>query len=224
MAAGRTLIVGDVHGCLDELLLLLSEVAFRPDEDRLIATGDLVGKGPSGAEVIRFFREGGHEAVRGNHDERILEWWRVRSLGLRARPLKPTHAAHALRMDDVDWAWLAERPLFLRLPEENVLVLHAGLDLRRPLVAQHPRDLMNTRSIRGDGAPSRRLGRTPWASRWRGPEHIVFGHDAVRGLQQWPHATGLDTGCVYGHALTALVLPAWEIVSVSARRVYVPAA
>ena len=217
-ATSRTVIVGDVHGCLDELRGLLDDLDFDPGRDALVSVGDLVGKGPAGAEVVRWFREGGHRAVRGNHEDKVLGW----RLGHRARPLTGSHLAHAQALSDADWRWLEALPLWLRLPEHGACVVHAGRMPDRPLEAHEPWVLTNVRALRADGRPSRRHeDGEPWAASWRGPEEIVFGHDAISGLQRWPFATGLDTGCVYGGALSAYVLPERRVVSHPAHHRYV---
>ena len=76
-----------------------------------------------------------------------------------------------------------------------------------PVEKQEREHLIAMRSITADGRPSKRIEGTPWAALWTGPEHAVFGHDAIRALQQHALATGLDTGCVYGRELTACGCP-----------------
>lgn len=79
----------------------------------------------------------------------------------------------------------------------------------------------NDRSILPDGTvTSKFFNNWPWARLWDGPQTVFFGHDADRGLQQYEHAIGLDTGCVYGGKLTACILPERRLVSVNAKREY----
>jgi Calcineurin-like phosphoesterase len=215
----RTLLIGDVHGCVDELQALLAAAGVTP-QDRVVLVGDLVAKGPDSRGVVRLARERGFQAVLGNHDAAVL---RVRQPDAGGRPPRPEHRRVAASLSDEDWRWLEALPLTLALPEHGVRVVHAGLVPGVPLEAQAREDLLNLRSITPGGRGSRRIEEgVPWASVWQGPEHVVFGHDAVRGLQRHPFATGLDTGCVYGGALTGLLLPERRLVSVPARRAYVP--
>ena len=217
----RTIVVGDVHGCLDELQALLRQCGVIRG-DRVVLAGDLVAKGPDSRGVVQLVRETGALAVLGNHDDYCLDVWRRRQQGEPRRPRRWLLDT----LDESDWAFLEGLPLFLRLGLEReggpeVAVVHAGAVPGVPLEKQERDNLLNLRSMVGGTAPTRRLlMRWPWAAAWRGSEHIVFGHDAVRGLQQYPLATGIDTGCVYGRELTALELPARRLHKVAARRRY----
>ncbi len=218
----RTVIVGDVHGCLDELLALV-ERCGDPRDTRYVLVGDLVAKGPDSRGVVAWARTSGAEAVLGNHDAAVL-YARSGDAELSPRP-GALHVAIAAQLAAEDLAWLEARPLWIAIEGDDGpshVVVHGGLVPGVPLEAQERKYLLNLRSITPQGEPSKKTDGTPWASLWQGPPHAVFGHDAVRGLQQHRWATGLDTGCVYGGALTALVLPTNELVSVPARRIYAP--
>lgn len=181
--------------------------------------GDLVAKGPHSAGVVRRARELGALAVKGNHDAHVLRW-RAGKMP-EGKRLKPEHRQVLETLEDADWEYLEALPLYRRFPELNVLAVHAGLVPGVALEEQSPEHLLNLRSLAPDGTPSKRVdGGEPWASRWKGPELVIFGHDAMRGLQRHPHALGLDSGCVYGGRLTAYVLPEGRLYSVRARRAY----
>ncbi len=202
------LVVGDVHGCFDELSSLDRRYG---SGRRLVLVGDLVAKGPSSAEVVAYARARDAWAVLGNHDARLLKARRGQAPGSEHEGLVPTFR-------EEDWAYLEALPLWLRL-DEGTVVVHGGLVPGIALERQERRHLLTLRSLR-DGRPSSKVDGTPWAARWPGPEHVLFGHDAVRGLQLHPHATGLDSGCVYGGQLTAALWPERRLVTEPARRVH----
>lgn len=235
----RTILVGDIHGCPDELGDLLDRVRYAQGSDTLVLVGDLVARGPDSRGAIERARNAGAVAVRGNHDEKLLTWWRIaRTDGPeqahQAVKLSERHRTAVAQLHEEHFAWLEALPLTYELPAHSILVVHAGIDPTRALSEQDPHLLMNIRSIDEHGVATRQLTGTPWARAWQGPPHIVFGHDARRGLQIEPWATGLDTGCCYGRTLTALVLDAGEpvptepearrarLVSVPARKTYCP--
>jgi hypothetical protein len=223
----RTIVIGDIHGCADELKDLVAKAGWRPGE-RLVSVGDVVAKGPDSQAVVAFLRETGALAVLGNHDAHVL---RLRQIALGREPddgrkPRPEHQQVLETLTEPDWAYLEALPLWLRLGPEreaapDTVVVHGGVVPGVPIEQQDRKHLLSLRSITNEGEPTRKGKGMPWASRWRGPERIVFGHDAVRGLQEYAYATGLDTGCVYGGALTALVLPERKLVSVRAQRAYV---
>ena len=228
----RVIIIGDVHGCFDELLALLDACDFNAHTDTVILVGDLVNKGPKSAEVVAAARERGFFAVRGNHDDSSL-FGRERRDAARAR-------GEALANDDkyswtdqlseADLAFLRELPYTLALPTLGAMVVHAGLVPGVPLEAQELAAMYTMRNlIKSDGLGAVRATWSdkakqgvPWAGEWPSDEpHVFFGHDVKRGLQLYPHATGLDTGCCYGKSLSAMIVPERRLMQVSAHAMYV---
>jgi hypothetical protein len=214
---GRTIVVGDIHGCALEFDDLLRRVRYAAGVDRLVLVGDLVARGPDSAGVVELARSCGAWAVRGNHDEKVLSWWRYaqehgRRGADRKVKLSERHRAVAEALTERQFGFLAALPLMIALPEHDLLVVHAGVDPSKAPVACDEETLLTVRSIDADGNASRKLTGTPWAQRWKGPQQIVFGHDARRNLQLEDFATGIDTGCCYGRQLTAMVLAQGEAV------------
>lgn len=254
----RVFVYGDTHGCLNELrqLLRAANVLDTPiHEDAIddpatfpplapdcvvISVGDVLNKGPLNLETLRFVRDMGILAVRGNHDERVqfeitkardapARQWQQQSL-----PDQPAEQVLHGRYQylrtgtDADLQFLELLPYTISLPLLNSIVVHAGLLPDTPLDEQKPTDMTLMRNIisMGDGKMQGVEGISKgvrWASLWTGPQHVYFGHDARRGLQQEAFATGLDTGCVYGKTLTGVFLTGDKrTVQVRAAKEYAP--
>jgi hypothetical protein len=226
----RTIIVGDVHGCRSELEGLLDRVAFSSG-DRLVFVGDLVARGPDSLGVLDVARRTGAIVVRGNHEQKLLDWRRARVAWMRGEaaakpPIGSMHRDIARSLRPVDWTLLETSPLSLHLPEHGLVVVHAGVVPGLAMEAQSPDTLMRIRTVRvaANGKRGRATNNNEtnqlWGAVYTGPPQIVFGHNAAPGLQLHPWATGLDTACVYGGRLTAMVLEMGQRVprAITARR------
>lgn len=225
-----TWVVGDVHGCAEELDALLAALDLAPG-DELVAVGDLFHRGPDPVGVYDRLRAlPRFRTVLGNHELALLRrlearaadapWDRAALRGDGGAEVAPGFHARAAEIV----AWLRGAPSFLRgagaLAGREWLVVHGSL-----VPGQAPEDTPPAvlagwhRLGRGEAAPA-------WVTAWSGPELALFGH---RRSACGPHrdaagrllAYGLDTGCVYGGELTALRVGDGEVRSVPARRAWV---
>lgn len=211
----RTIVVGDIHGCYDELTSLLDKVAFGAD-DRLICVGDLITKGPKNREVLELFMtDPRFAAVIGNHDLALRRRWNGEKFKLKPSQ-KPTHKE--LKADKERYLpYLNRLPFVIEL--DSHLVVHAGL---RPEVALHSQTTDDLTELRSLGPDRTSREGTPWYKLYEGEKIVLFGHWPAPKPRRGPKAIGLDTGCVYGHRLTAYTIETGELESIRARRVYDP--
>jgi hypothetical protein len=216
----RVIAIGDVHGCIDELQDLLRKCDYQPG-DLVVFLGDLVCKGPDSISVVQMAREIGAIGIRGNHDFEVVRWYQAIQSGVDPPVVGSEHFHIASCLSKDDMKWLYSLPWYISSKDLGALFVHAGFVAGIRLAKQNPRLMMNMRSILPDGTvTSKFFSNWPWARLWDGPQTVLFGHDADRGLQQYEHAIGLDTGCVYGGRLTACILPEKRLVSVTAKREY----
>ena len=236
-------IIGDVHGCADELELLLRQLGYgvtligdgeargalttAPEGRRAFFVGDLVDRGPRSPDVVRIVmamvRAGHALCVPGNHDAKFVRW-------LGGRQLKLTHGLDrtVAQFEDESAAFKADVKAFLEglashawLADGRLAIAHAGVKeemMGRSSGAVREFCLYGETTGEHDefGLPVR----YNWAPAYRGSTTIVYGHTPVPQAEWLNNTLCVDTGCVFGGKLTALRWPENEIVSVPAARVY----
>ncbi|MBI1747241.1 MAG: metallophosphoesterase [Acidobacteria bacterium] len=206
--APRTLVVGDVHGCYAELMDLLDKAALRGD-DRIVFVGDLINRGPHNRKVLEFVqatRQTG--TVIGNHEFNLLRYYQGHTHTLKSSYHKVINELGADYRRHMDF--IAKLPLTIELDE--AVVLHAGLRPGVSLDHQDPWEVVNLRGLPPTGRP--------WYEFYTGKKPIIFGHWVRQHPLVLKNVIGLDTGCVYGGKLSAVLLPSYNLISIPARRIY----
>jgi protein phosphatase len=232
-------IVGDVHGCLDELLELLSVLGYRvkpkgrsftvtpPAERTLAFVGDLVDRGPASPGVLRLamrmVKDGQALCVCGNRDAELLKVLNGRTVKMTQGV---TRTLEQLAAEPRGFCAQAERFLvgltsYSIVDRARLVIAHAGLKQEmqgRPSAAAHAFALRGETTGKKDesGMPIR----SNWAAAYRGQALVVYGHTPKPAPVWLNNTVDIDTGCVYGGYLTALRYPELETVSVPARAIY----
>lgn len=206
----RQIVIGDIHGCYDELMELLGVVAPAAD-DRIIAIGDIVDRGPDSEKVLEFFRDTPSAiSLMGNHERKYLL-----SAQDKTRPALSQKIVRA-RLDERYDEWLAFMETFPRhieLPE--AILVYGMFEPGVPLDQRGDTVVIGT--LTGEHYMERNC-RSPWYDTYEGPKPLVVGHHGFFRNGQPLVREGLlyaiDTGAARSRRLTAIIIPGLEIVSV----------
>jgi protein phosphatase len=242
-------IIGDIHGCCDELEHLLEKLGYEiaetrngrdlasgpvythPEKRRAVFLGDLIDRGPRILDTLRLVfnmvQAGSALCVMGNHDDKLYR-------KLQGRNVQITHGLE-MTMDELDALAAKTRgrldkalkSFFSRLPHHMVLdggklvIAHAGLkeDLHGT-VSGYTKAFALYGETTGMKDEYGLPIRGNWPEKYEGHALVVFGHTPVPEPLWINNTVDIDTGCVFGGRLTALRYPEQEMVSVVARKVY----
>lgn len=237
-------IIGDVHGCFDELRELLGELGYQvhpksrgrsgprfdvqpPGRRKAIFLGDIVDRGPKIPEVLGLVMDmadaGTALCVPGNHDSKLMRKLLGRDVQV-AHGLEVTLAQ--LEKEPPEFVdrvrrFLESLPTHYVLDDCRLVVAHAGL--KESLQGKNGRQVRSfalygetTGEVDQFGLPVR----LNWAARYHGKAIVVYGHTPVAEAEWQNRTINIDTGCVFSGKLTALRYPELELVSVPAQRVY----
>ena len=198
--SSRTLFVGDVHGCANELETMLQLA----EPTRCILVGDMFRKGPDELGVWHLIQSHQLEAVLGNHELVVLKKRKKYPLDL--------------------VQWVEQLPLWIE-GEGNQngqpiswRVVHAGVD---PF---HPKRTTRKQAVSMRRYPNDKSKLFPfWWQVYKKKRLVIYGHDAKRGLQDHrPKTLGLDSGCVYGNGLTGYLLEEDRLIQVPSQAIHLP--
>jgi protein phosphatase len=230
-------IIGDVHGCYDELLGLLEKLGYTvdggnytavpPDGRRAVFLGDLCDRGPKNMEVLRLVmdmvKSGTALCLIGNHDNSLLRKMRdlddIECIGLDITLEQLDSQDESFKADTEEF--LDSLPFYYAYDDGNLYIVHAGLPEKYQGEDSEP-----ARTFSLSGNPTEALNehgsylREPWVHEYTGKALVVYGHFVTPVAEIVNNTICIDTGCVYGDRLTAFRYPERELVQVEARQKY----
>lgn len=208
----RAIIVGDIHGCLRQLLDLVDLIG--PSfGDRVISIGDFVGRGPDSPGCVEFIKK--REAIMGNHEYKHVRF--RHGILKRLSPSQIETREQFMRTgQDYEAAvdFMETLPFYLDLPE--AVLVHAGLEYGLPIEKQDRIVLVGGMSKRHICGIDPKTGLPYWCARYpRDAKPVIFGHLKISGpIPQRENLFPIDTGCNKGGNLTAVTLPDFKIYQV----------
>jgi protein phosphatase len=242
-------IIGDVHGCADELEQLLEQLGYgkfgiadndpgwsvisyrHPEDRKAVFVGDLVDRGPRVLDALSIARNmvksGSALCVPGNHDMKLLKKLNGRDVQI-THGLAQTLAEIDALPDDVRELFTKSLAEFLDglvshyvLDDGKLVVAHAGMKAEmQGRGSGKVRDFALYGETTGEADEFGLPVRHNWAAEYRGSAMVVYGHTPVPGPEWLNHTVNIDTGCVFGGKLTALRYPERDFVSVPAAKTY----
>lgn len=212
----RKIVVGDIHGCYSELKILIEELKakgkYNHKQDRLIFLGDYIDRGDDSREVIKYVRELEREnknviALMGNHEDMLLEYFDNGSRSWLYNGYQTTIDSYKGYDEEFldDIYWMNNLPLYFE--DDNFIYVHAGINKSLPTEKQSKDTLLWIREAF-------------YRNKKRNKKTVIFGHTPTELMVNRKHtdsiydkplfnddnSIGIDTGCVFGGMLTALII------------------
>ncbi len=240
--------IGDVHGCGDELEALLAELGYRrgcceadplwgdlayvhPEGRKAVFLGDLADRGPRILDSLKIARnmvqQGSALCVPGNHEIKLMRKLKGKNVRLNHGLAESIAEIEALP-EGMREPFVRELTDFIEsrvshyvLDKGRLVVAHAGMK-----ASMQGRGSGRVREFALYGETTGEIDefglpvRYDWAAEYRGQATVVYGHTPVPQAEWLNRTINIDTGCVFGGKLSALRYPENELVSVDALKVY----
>lgn len=205
----RTIAIGDIHGCYNELVSLIQDLKdsdkYNPQTDRLIFLGDYIDRGDDSKKVIQYIRSLQTDndnviALKGNHELMCVDYCRKKGDNWLYNGCDNTIDSYKgdYQQFTNDVEWMEQLPLYYE--DEHFIYVHAGVDANKPLAEHSLYELLWVRE--------------PFIYSFdKFEKTVIFGHtpsisvmEGIKPYRTYAGNVGIDTGCVFGGRLTALVI------------------